>query len=393
MLWRLLWGLSRGVRPPGGGAVGLPRPRPVGPVQPHEGEPWLGQEPAQTSSSWHGRNQQHKACGYGNLSHCYTPLDAFTWSTLAFLAMELAKHVRWLSSVQVCDRDAVIHQLEGQLAILSQQQQQTDSPTSTCSSKEEEQHFFVGVDSGYALKNPFSIKTSQPKEYAFLSEREDIVFLSSTRLEPDSSLLHLQGNLEDEESVKEAASQVQQVFQASISMASNILGLENIQDGQQRIAFSCFKLAADQNYSKSQFNVGLCYEHGRGTKKNMAKAALYYQRAAHQGHPRAQCCYAKWLLHHCPRTENGNIKEAVAGPGTHCRADPAVHHWYQLPLAERTFSSSPCLQSLDQPLTPHVSLELHHSWSTGSLRDVANSSVMPSPSFSDGFSFKLQFLA
>lgn len=52
-------------------------------------------------------------------------------------------------------------------------------------------------------------------------------------------------------------------------------GLEFMQDGQRKMAFSCFKLAADQNYSKAQFNVGLCYEHGRGTKKDMAKVQSF----------------------------------------------------------------------------------------------------------------------
>lgn len=37
--------------------------------------------------------------------------------------------------------------------------------------------------------------------------------------------------------------------------------------GHCRVAFTCFKLAADRGYSKAQFNVGLCYEHGRGTEK------------------------------------------------------------------------------------------------------------------------------
>lgn len=44
-----------------------------------------------------------------------------------------------------------------------------------------------------------------------------------------------------------------------------------MQAEQYKMAFSCFKLAADQNYSKAQYNVGLCYEHGRGTTKDMTK--------------------------------------------------------------------------------------------------------------------------
>lgn len=43
--------------------------------------------------------------------------------------------------------------------------------------------------------------------------------------------------------------------------------------GHYRIAYTCFKLAADRGYSKAQFNVGLCYEHGRGTEKDLEKVS------------------------------------------------------------------------------------------------------------------------
>jgi len=44
--------------------------------------------------------------------------------------------------------------------------------------------------------------------------------------------------------------------------------------GHYRIAYTCFKLAADRGYSKAQFNVGLCYEHGRGTEKDLEKVSM-----------------------------------------------------------------------------------------------------------------------
>ncbi|XP_053253301.1 death ligand signal enhancer isoform X2 [Podarcis raffonei] len=435
MLWRLLWSLGRGVRLPGGGGgggggtVALCRHRPVGPARPCDGDP------SPTEDSRHGRHQQHRSCGCGNLLHHCT---SFTLSALAVLAVELVKHVRRLSSVQPGGGDVGFYQLEGHLAVLPQSQHSVP-PTapSACSSGKEEQHFFVGDDSGYAPKNPSS-KTSQPKQYQHVSETGDILFLSSTSSEPDSCLLRLQGNLEEESSVGEAASQVQQVFQASISVASNILGLENMHDKQWKTAFSCFKLAADQNHSKAQFNVGLCYEHGRGTKKNVAKAVFYYQRAARQGHPMAQHRYTQCLLRHCPRADKKeNVQDAVglldegaaAGltEGTRVSQNsPTARQRYQeaaaasskaaqerirvmaqkeiaatqirdpSPLAAKTSSSSPCLQLLDQLPTSHFgqpAFGLLHSWSTGSLRDAANSSAncMPTTAFPDNL--KLQSLA
>ncbi|KAM6455974.1 death ligand signal enhancer isoform 3-T3 [Liasis olivaceus] len=322
MLWRWLWSFSRGVRSPGGGAVaGLFRSR----LQ--EGESLLlGQESTQTDSSWHGKHQQHKNFGNRNF-YCYTPLEAFTWSTLAVLALELTKQAHWLRSVQPNGRNTRVCQPEPQIADLSQHQH-----------------------SG------------------------SFIFPPGTSFEPDSSLLNLKGNLEEEESVKEAASQVQETFQASISVASNILGLENMQAEQYKTAFSCFKLAADQNYSKAQYNVGLCYEHGRGTTKNMAKAILYYQRAAHQGHLLAQYRYIKWLL--C------------------CWYKAAMQNRDELPLAERTCLSSPCLQSLDRPLTSHLgqpAVGLLRSWSIGRLEDMADSCELQTYlGFPDDISIKLQ---
>ena len=38
-----------------------------------------------------------------------------------------------------------------------------------------------------------------------------------------------------------------------------------MRDGDHTAAFSYFQKAADRGYSKAQYNVGLCHEHGRGT--------------------------------------------------------------------------------------------------------------------------------
>ncbi|XP_034264706.1 DAP3-binding cell death enhancer 1-like isoform X2 [Pantherophis guttatus] len=320
MLWRWLWSFSRGVRSPGA-VAGLFRSR----LQERESL-LLVQESIQTDNSWHGKHQQHKTFGDRNV-YCYTPLEAFTWSTLAVLALELTKQAHWLHAVQPDGRNTKVCQSEPRSADLSQRHQ-----------------------SG------------------------NFVFPSSTSFESDSSLLDLKTNLEEEELVKEAASQVQETFQASISVASNILGLENMQAEQYKMAFSCFKMAADHNYSKAQYNLGLCYERGRGTTKDMTKAILYYQRAAHQGHFLAQYRYVKWLF--C------------------CWYKAAMQNQNELPLKERTCLSSPCLQSLGQPLSAHLgqpAVGLLRSWSIGHLEDMADSCELQSYlGLSDEVSIKLQ---
>ncbi|XP_014811284.1 PREDICTED: death ligand signal enhancer [Calidris pugnax] len=80
--------------------------------------------------------------------------------------------------------------------------------------------------------------------------------------------------------------------------------------GHYRVAYTCFKLAADRGYSKAQFNVGLCYEHGRGTEKDLEKAAFYYYQAASNHHPMAQYRYARYLL--CQRPENEQDRQQKA---------------------------------------------------------------------------------
>ena len=44
-----------------------------------------------------------------------------------------------------------------------------------------------------------------------------------------------------------------------------------MRDGDYTAALSCFQKAADRGYSKAQYNVGLCHEHGRGTPRDLGK--------------------------------------------------------------------------------------------------------------------------
>ncbi|XP_035972292.2 death ligand signal enhancer isoform X1 [Halichoerus grypus] len=97
-------------------------------------------------------------------------------------------------------------------------------------------------------------------------------------------------------SLEEAVTSIQQLFQLTVSIAFNFLGTENMRNGNYAAAFSYFQKAADHGYSKAQYNVGLCHEHGRGTPRDLGKAALFYQLAASQGHSLAQYRYARCLL-------------------------------------------------------------------------------------------------
>lgn len=108
-------------------------------------------------------------------------------------------------------------------------------------------------------------------------------------------------------------------------------GLESAKSKNYEEAFTCFLAAAQQGYSKAQFNAGVCYEKGRGVSKDKAKVTIqthtlvswvfrhhssptseisldlilvsflfkalcYYWQAAVGGHRQAQYRYAKLLL-------------------------------------------------------------------------------------------------
>ncbi|XP_053370051.1 death ligand signal enhancer [Clarias gariepinus] len=97
-------------------------------------------------------------------------------------------------------------------------------------------------------------------------------------------------------SLDEAEQNLRDVAGNSVPVILNIIGLESAKAGDHKAAFECFQASAQQNYSKAQFNIGVCYEMGHGVGKDLSKALQYYKRAALTGHPQAQYRWAKLLL-------------------------------------------------------------------------------------------------
>lgn len=61
--------------------------------------------------------------------------------------------------------------------------------------------------------------------------------------------------------------------------------------GDTTAAFSYFQKAAEQGYSKAQYNVGLCHEHGRGTPQDIRKVLISFYPLAH---PPEMGCEQGW---------------------------------------------------------------------------------------------------
>ncbi|KAM4554880.1 death ligand signal enhancer isoform 2-T2 [Odontesthes bonariensis] len=102
--------------------------------------------------------------------------------------------------------------------------------------------------------------------------------------------------LSNQERLAEAALHLRQVGDTSVPVILNIIGLESAKSENYEEAFTCFLVAAQHGYNKAQFNVGVCYEKGRGVGKDKEKALYYYRQAADTGHKQAQYRYAKLLL-------------------------------------------------------------------------------------------------
>ncbi|XP_044060737.1 death ligand signal enhancer isoform X2 [Siniperca chuatsi] len=103
-------------------------------------------------------------------------------------------------------------------------------------------------------------------------------------------------DMSDEERLTEAAMNLRHVGDTSIPVILNIIGLESVESENNKEAFTCFVAAAQQGYTKAQFNTGVCYEKGKGVSKDKEKALYYYRQAAVGGHRQAQYRYAKLLL-------------------------------------------------------------------------------------------------
>ncbi|XP_032952515.1 death ligand signal enhancer isoform X2 [Rhinolophus ferrumequinum] len=144
------------------------------------------------------------------------------------------------------------------------------------------------------LQDP-SEEDSVPSDISFLHASSSFS-TKAKRAQPQPTGVKQEQDKSKTLSLEEAVTSIQQLFQLSVSIAFNFLGTENMKNGDYTAAFSYFQKAAERGYSKAQYNVGLCHEHGRGTPRDLSKAAFCYQLAATQGHSLAQYRYARCLL-------------------------------------------------------------------------------------------------
>lgn len=154
-----------------------------------------------------------------------------------------------------------------------------------------------------ALQTPEQSSSSTDSSHGSSDDSPDGDLTSDQQGETVSSLSHSdeaffaeQPSPKEPLSPDEAAQNFKCVADGSVPVILNIIGLENAKAGDCESAFLCFLASAQHNYSKAQFNVGVCYEKGHGVQRDHNKAVQYYRQAAAAGHHQAQYRCAKLLL-------------------------------------------------------------------------------------------------
>ncbi|KAF7478180.1 death ligand signal enhancer [Marmota monax] len=259
--------------------------------------------------------------------------DAISWGTLAVLALQLARQIHFQASLPAGPRRAERCSWRSPLdrflsspwwhphsSLRRHVLPGPDGPVPRCIGLREPR---LGQEELSAQFRNFSLPSSlrttglqEPPEEG--PSKFDFLYDSSS-FEPKTKPAQPQPTCEKKEQDKskplpleEAVMSIQQLFQLSVSIAFNFLGIENMRNGDYTAAFSYFQKAADRGYSKAQYNMGLCHEHGRGTPRNLNKAILYYQLAASQGHSLAQYRYARCLLQDPASSQDPERQRAVS---------------------------------------------------------------------------------
>lgn len=92
------------------------------------------------------------------------------------------------------------------------------------------------------------------------------------------------GNAKPTDPLDEAIATFQSSFSECTAATQNKLGIKFASLRQHQKAFLLFTQASERGHPLAQFNLGLCYESGKGVDRDLAKAADCYKTSAAQGH-------------------------------------------------------------------------------------------------------------
>ncbi|XP_059716508.1 death ligand signal enhancer isoform X2 [Haemorhous mexicanus] len=367
-----------------------------------------GRSPERAAACQDGPERGGRRQPLPGLVRRYSVREAVTWGAVGALLLQLLRQIAGLRSLQDARTERRLpwrSSLSPEPAVVSEAS--TSSPGEQLGAQ-----FLQKASPEAVAENSSSGIPSGQGERQPWAEAGEFQIPVSSRVGP---VLHsAKGDPAQRGHLEEAAFQLQQIFRIDISIALNILGIESMRAGHCRVAFTCFKLAADRGYSKAQFNVGLCYEHGRGTEKDLEKAQAYlgvfYMRglqpqekrglkyllqAANSGDAQSRfhvgVCYEQGLgvqqdlaeaLRHYRQSAAAGNRQARDRLQAWQQELQDVHTKHPFPSGLRASSSSPDFWTIE-PVSAglHSSqpgqcgLTLPHSWSTGTLHVMLLSSA------------------
>ncbi|XP_069577448.1 death ligand signal enhancer isoform X1 [Brachyistius frenatus] len=275
------------------------------------------------------RKQRTFQFGYAELPR-YTALDAVGWGAAAVLFMQICRRIHSQfssgaepsptpgaltasSTLQKCgyrilletlSRRDVLPRGRSVLCLQGVPERQEQDPATVQSSSSSSRNSCHSISEQDHLTADSSISDHQ-RELLIQDSQipEESLLSASGPLQSDAKQNNTEKKdatdedmLSDKERLAGAAQNLKHVGDTSVPVILNIIGLESAKSENYEEAFACFLAAAQQGYSKAQFNTGVCYEKGRGVSKDKEKALYYYRQAAVGGHRQAQYRYAKLLL-------------------------------------------------------------------------------------------------
>ncbi|XP_059377207.1 death ligand signal enhancer [Carassius carassius] len=257
-----------------------------------------GRHASDSSSSHSSHDQKKKRTSqfcYTGLPR-YTTLDAVGWGAAAVLFMQLCRriHSRLSSHTDQNPGPAQIRKCSYKVLIdiLSRPNALSSGVAVKCL-----QGALQTPDSGSSDRshgNSDGAVTSDLQTAHSSDDQQEEPVSEATH--HDETLFPEQLKPEEGVSLDAAAQNLRRVADSSVPVILNIIGLESARASDYETAFSCFLTAAQHDYSKAQFNLGVCYEKGRGVQTDLSKAVHHYRRAAVAGHRQAQYRCAKLLL-------------------------------------------------------------------------------------------------
>ncbi|KAI8510519.1 hypothetical protein Bbelb_114350 [Branchiostoma belcheri] len=290
-MWRILQGLPRVLRPQISSAAGNHGNRTLSPgLWLEEGEhdassaqrsprvttvgtrPFVVRLHSDGAGHNHGKKEKVKQDFWSNFDtkDLHSLFDVIGWGSAILLGFQLCRHLSWDVSGDGEGR-RLVHTLY-KLAFSLPQSHHSVLPSND--------------------RN--SLPPSHPSELPNAQDQAE----EQTRHRSVAAAAPLpEHKLHQNELLQQALAEFETATKSCSAAIQHAIGLQLAREGDIRHAVDMFRIASAAGSAKAQYNLGVCYEQGRGVDRDLSKAAELYQQSADQGHGRAQFNLATLYLH------------------------------------------------------------------------------------------------